>query len=102
MNCSHTDGILTWVDRRTNERHSDCCVLEIGRIGGDSLMVWGGLIVGQKTDLFVMQGNLNARRYIDDVLRPHIIPFLHNQCLGVIFQHDNAKPHTSLITWQIH
>ena len=37
---------------------------------------------------------------IDDVLRPHVIPFLHNQGRGVRFQHDNARPHTLLITQQ--
>ena len=34
---------------------------------------------GQKTGLVVMQCDLNARRYIDDVLRPHVIPSLHNR-----------------------
>lgn len=47
-----------------------------------------------------MQGNLNPRRYFDDVLRPHVIPFLHNYGSGVTFQHDNARPHTALITRQ--
>ena len=55
---------------------------------------------GQKADFVVMQGNLNDRRYIDDVLRPHGIPFLHNQGAGVPFQHDNARPHTAMITRQ--
>ena len=40
---------------------------------GDSLLVWGATIDGQKIDLVVMQDNLNARRCIDDVLRPHAI-----------------------------
>ena len=33
----------------------------------------GGIMDGQKTDLVVMQGNLNACRYIDDLLRLHVI-----------------------------
>ena len=45
-----------------------------------------------------VHGNQNARRYIDNVLRPHVIPFLHNQSPSVTFQHDNARPHTTLIT----
>ena len=47
--------------------------------------------------MIVIQGNLNAPRYIDEVLRPHTIPFLCNKGLGVTFQHDNARPHTALI-----
>ena len=38
-----------------------------------------------------MHDNLNARRYINDILRPNAIPFLHNQGPGVTFQHDNAR-----------
>ena len=69
----------TLVYRRTNERYADCCVLERNRFGGGSLMVWGGIMGGQKTDLVVMQDNMNARCYIDDILHPCVIPFLHNQ-----------------------
>ena len=53
---------------------------------------------GQKTDLVVMQGNLNGFRYIDDVLHPNAIPFLHNQGPEVTLQHDNVISHTALIT----
>ena len=55
----------------TNGRCADCCVL--GRFGGGSLMAWGGIMGGTKTGLVVMQGNLDARHYIDGVLRPHVI-----------------------------
>ena len=55
---------------------------------------------GQKTDVVVMQGTLNTRRYIDDVSRPHVIPFFHNQGPGVTVQHDNARPKIALVTRQ--
>ena len=55
--------------------------MEMDRFDGGSLMVWGGKMGDQKTDLVVMQDNLNARHYIDDVLRPDAIPFLHNSVL---------------------
>ena len=80
---SHADG-RTRVYRRTNERYADCCLQERDRFLWGSLMVWGGIMSGQKTDLVVMQDNLTALRYIDDVLRPHVIPFLHNQGPGLL------------------
>ncbi|GFX65314.1 transposable element Tcb2 transposase [Trichonephila clavipes] len=36
-------------------------------------------------------------RYVDDILRSHVVPFL-NGLPGAIFQHDNARPHTERVT----
>ncbi|GFT21740.1 DDE_3 domain-containing protein [Trichonephila clavipes] len=41
-----------------------------------------------------MRGTLTGQRYVDDILRPHIGPFL-NGLPGAIFQRDNARPHTA-------
>ena len=42
-------------------------------------MVWGGICGGRKTSLLVLDGSLNAQRYINEVLVPEVIPFLlHN------------------------
>ncbi|GFW20639.1 DDE_3 domain-containing protein [Trichonephila clavipes] len=40
-----------------------------------------------------MRGTLTGQRYVDDILRPHVGPFLN--CLpGAIVQKDNARAHT--------
>ncbi|GFV57336.1 hypothetical protein TNCV_3455621 [Trichonephila clavipes] len=36
-----------------------------------------------------MRGTLTGQRYVDDILRPHVRPFL-NGLPGAIFQQDNA------------
>ncbi|GFX17654.1 uncharacterized protein TNCV_474541 [Trichonephila clavipes] len=40
-----------------------------------------------------MRGTLTGQRYVDDILRPHVRPFL-NGLPWAIFQQDNARPHT--------
>ncbi|GFW01952.1 DDE_3 domain-containing protein [Trichonephila clavipes] len=43
-----------------------------------------------------MRGTLTGQRYVDDILRPHVGPFL-NGLPGAIFQQDNARPHTARV-----
>ncbi|GFV92764.1 DDE_3 domain-containing protein [Trichonephila clavipes] len=43
-----------------------------------------------------MRGTLTVQRYVNDILRPHVGPFL-NSLPGVIFQQDNARPHTARV-----
>ncbi|GFV47942.1 DDE_3 domain-containing protein [Trichonephila clavipes] len=43
-----------------------------------------------------MRGTLTGQRYVDDILRPHVRPFL-NGLPGAIFQQDNARPHTARV-----
>ncbi|GFW65216.1 transposable element Tcb2 transposase [Trichonephila clavipes] len=40
--------------------------------------------------------NLTDQRYVDDILRPHVEPFL-NGVPGANFQQDNARPHTARV-----
>ncbi|GFU05642.1 transposable element Tcb2 transposase [Trichonephila clavipes] len=46
--------------------------------------------------LIVIRGTLTGQRYFDDILRPHVGPFL-NGLPGKIFQQDNARPHTARV-----
>ena len=41
-------------------------------------VLWsGGISVRSRTDLVVINGSLTGQRYIDEVLRPVDLPFLH-------------------------
>ena len=95
FNVSFADGRLR-VYRRRGERFDDNCVIERDRFGGGGVMVWGGIMGDMKTDLIVVQGNMNADRYIDQVLRPVVVPFLTAH--PGILMHDNARPHTAMRT----
>ncbi|GFX62351.1 transposable element Tc1 transposase [Trichonephila clavipes] len=43
-----------------------------------------------------MRGTLTGQRYVDDILRSHVGPFL-NGLPGAIFKQDNARPHTARV-----
>ncbi len=58
-------------------------------------MVWGGISQGVKTPLVVIQGNLTAVRYRDQVPRPHVLPLIRQRNLTL--QQDNARPHVARV-----
>ncbi len=64
-----------------------------------SLMVWGCISAYGMGRLHVLEGTMNAERYIK-VLEQHIFPSRQRLFQGrpCVFQHDNAKPHTAAIT----
>lgn len=97
FNLFHTDG-RSRVYRRRGERFVDNTVLQRDRFGGGSVMVWGAINYGFRSRLIVVDGNLNARRYIDEILTPEVIPLLRRQRQQLTFQQDNARPHTARIT----
>lgn len=61
------------------------------------VMVWGAICHGSRSPLIFIQGNLNANRYVTDVLGPVALPYLRGLD-NPIFQQDNARPHTARFT----
>ncbi|GFX83581.1 transposable element Tcb2 transposase [Trichonephila clavipes] len=57
-------------------------------------MVWGGISIGGRTDLHIIwNGTLTGRRYADEILRPHVIPYAGAIGDSFVFQDENARPH---------
>jgi transposase len=56
------------------------------------VMVWGGIWYHGKTELAIVEGSINHKKYIE-VLSEYLLPSMPtaNQ---FVFQQDNAKPHT--------
>ena len=98
FNLSHHDGRIR-VFRRRGERFADNCLIERDRFGGGSVMVWGGIMGRMKTNLIVVQGNLNAQGYINQILQPEAVPFLLRHGPAILM-HDNARPHVARICRQ--
>ena len=52
-----------------------------------AVTVWAGISATAKTDLVFIEGNLNAHRYISEVLMPHMLPSLSQMPVNnTIFQ----------------
>ncbi|GFV66697.1 transposable element Tcb1 transposase [Trichonephila clavipes] len=58
--------------------------------------VWRHPAYDSRSILIVMRGTLTGQRYIDDILRPHVGPFLSG-LPEAIFQQDSVRPHTSRV-----
>ena len=86
------DGrVKVW--RRRGERFDDSCIDRVTPFGGGSVMVWGGISTAGKTELVVIDGNLTAQRYRDEILQPTAVPYLRNMGNDAVLQDDNARPH---------
>lgn len=93
---SRVDG-RTRVWRRKNERFAECNILERDPYGGGSVMVWAGISHNLKTNLVVLNGTLTGQRYIDQVIDPHLVPFIQRNGGNYTFMDDNARPHRAII-----
>ncbi|GFW31591.1 transposable element Tcb2 transposase [Trichonephila clavipes] len=66
-------------------------------LGTDNpIRVWRRPAYDSRSTFIVIRGSLTGQRYVDDILRPHVGPFL-NGLAGAIFQQDNARPHTARV-----
>ena len=96
FNLKFNDGRIR-VYRRQWEHFADVNVREHDHFGGGSVMIWAGISVNLRTQLYIVNGNWNSQRYIDEFLRPLVLPFLQQICPNAVFQDDNARPHRGRI-----
>ena len=57
-------------------------------------MVWGGVSQHHRTELVVIAVNLNTVSYREDLLLPHVVPFLQAHP-DMTLQPDNATSRTA-------
>ncbi|GFV30140.1 transposable element Tc1 transposase [Trichonephila clavipes] len=91
-----TDNNSVRVWRRPGERYNSLHTVLRHTARTAGVMVWGAVAYFSQSTLIVMCGTLTDQRYVDDILRPHALPFL-NGLPGAIFQQDNARPHTARV-----
>ena len=49
--------------------------METDRFGGGNVMIWGGISHVERTDLKVIDDNMNAARYRDAIIAPIVLLF---------------------------
>ncbi|GFX35188.1 HTH_Tnp_Tc3_2 domain-containing protein [Trichonephila clavipes] len=91
------DDHRTRVWRRTGQRSDPAFIVERHTAISQGVTVWGAISWDTRSSLVVFQGTLTARRYVDDILTPIVLPMLSSHP-GAIYQQDNARPHTARLS----
>ena len=55
-------------------------------------MVWAGVTMNRRTRLCIVDGNINAQRYVDKILQPVVVLSLGRMNQGAILQDEKADP----------
>ncbi|KAI4872607.1 hypothetical protein NFI96_005705 [Prochilodus magdalenae] len=80
--------------RRHGECYAACNIIQHDWFGGGSVMVWGGISLEGRTDLYRLDnGTLTAIRYQDEILGPVVRPYAGAVGPGFLLVHNNARPH---------
>lgn len=96
--CLYGNDRRPQVWRRQGERFLQNFTRPVAAYNGGSVMVWAGVSRFRRTPLVIVRENLNARRYIDQILRPFVLPEQQRNPRRFVFMQDNARPHTANIT----
>ncbi|GFU85264.1 transposable element Tcb2 transposase [Trichonephila clavipes] len=90
----HPDNrrIFIWRDR--GSRNNPAFVHESVRFGGGGVLVYGGISIDGRTDLYIIRdGPLTARRYMNEIIRPIVVPYTAAIGDDFILMDDNCRPH---------
>ncbi|GFV69095.1 transposable element Tc1 transposase [Trichonephila clavipes] len=97
---SDSHGILIWRERGSRNHPSN--IIERDRYGGRGVLVWGGIILGSRTDLHIFDaGSVNGTRYFNEILLPYVRLFRGAMGLQFLFMDDNAPCHRTVAAEQL-
>ncbi|GFY26095.1 transposable element Tcb1 transposase [Trichonephila clavipes] len=92
---SDSHRILIWRERGSRNHPSN--IIERDRYGGRGVLVWGGIMLGTRTDLHIFDaGSVNGTRYCNEILLPYVLLFRGAMCLQFLFMDDNAPCHRTV------
>ncbi|GFX11871.1 transposable element Tcb2 transposase [Trichonephila clavipes] len=92
--------ILIWRERGSRNHPSN--IIERDRYGGRGVLVWGGIMLGSRTDLHIFDaGSVNGTRYCNEILLPYVRLFRGAMGLQFLFMDDNAPCHRTVAAEQL-
>ncbi|GFW14691.1 transposable element Tcb2 transposase [Trichonephila clavipes] len=93
-NWLHGVGLYPRRPMDRGSRNNPAFVHESVRFGGGVVLVYGGISIDGRTDLYIIRyGPLTARRYKDEILRPIVVPYAAAIGDDFILMDDNCRPH---------
>ncbi|GFU66398.1 transposable element Tcb2 transposase [Trichonephila clavipes] len=97
---SDSHRILIWRERGSRNHPSN--IIERDRYGGRGVLVWGGIMLGSRTDLHIFDaGSVNGTRYCNEILLPYVRLFRSAMGLQFLFMDDNAPCHRTVAAEQL-
>ncbi|GFV88630.1 transposable element Tcb2 transposase [Trichonephila clavipes] len=97
---SDSHRILIW--REKGSRYHPSNIIERVRYGGRGVLVWGGIMLGSRTDLHIFDaGSINGTRYCNEILLPYVRLFRGAMGLQFLFMDDNAPCHRTVAAEQL-
>ncbi|GFW26191.1 transposable element Tcb1 transposase [Trichonephila clavipes] len=79
-------------NRAPGTRYHQENTIELLRYGGAGWLVWGGVILGSRTDLHVQSVTMTGHIYRDVILEQHVRLFRSSMGAELLFMEDNARP----------
>ncbi|GFX68176.1 transposable element Tcb1 transposase [Trichonephila clavipes] len=92
-----SDSRRTLIWRAPCNRYHQENTTERYRYGGAGWLVWGGIILGSRTDLHIQSVTMTGHIYRDVILEKHVHLFRGSMGAEFLFMDDNARPHRANI-----
>ncbi|GFX61697.1 transposable element Tcb2 transposase [Trichonephila clavipes] len=97
---SDSHRILIWRERGSRNHPSN--IIERDRYIGRGVLVWGGIMLGSRTDLHIFDAGLvHGTRYCNEILLPYVRLFRGAMGLQFLFMDDNPPCHRTVAVEQL-
>ncbi|GFY23882.1 transposable element Tcb1 transposase [Trichonephila clavipes] len=97
MYCLQSDSRRNLIWRAPGTHYHQENTIERHSYGDAGWLVWGGIILGSRTDLHVQSVTMTGHIYRDVLLEQHVRLFRGAMCAEFLFMDDNARPHRANI-----